>query len=165
MQIERPRRAAAGGRLLSAAFFLLYIYNIRCQRYLHTIFKNIDLKNSTFFIQSCSALFLLQTVHTLGTVHRRCDRCIWWIDNTFLELVCRDYWFGDADCRTKKKSGRAGLWHGFVKRVIVKSAYYSTNLHVVANFHICFWEPVWYAANVRSLDEHVLLIPYVAVTK
>ena len=28
-------------------------------------FKKIDLKkNSTFFIQSCSALFLLQTVHT-----------------------------------------------------------------------------------------------------
>ena len=47
--------------------FLLYIYNVRCHRYLHAKFQKIDLKtNPTFFIQSCSALFLLRILYILS---------------------------------------------------------------------------------------------------
>ena len=62
---DRPRRAAAGGHMLSAAGFLtLYICIYRSHRYLHAKFqKDWPEKKLDFFIQSCSALFLLQTVH------------------------------------------------------------------------------------------------------
>ena len=47
--------------------FWLYIYNVRCHRYLHANFQKNwpQKKKPSFFIQSCSALLLLHTVQKM----------------------------------------------------------------------------------------------------